>query len=238
MPAADCFREMKGYTAQQIREAEVPLLAAGVPLMDRAADALAALVAEVCPGQPVLMLVGSGNNGGDALYAGAKLSAMGVGVLIVPVAAHLHADGLRDALASGASICVEPGAGVDQVAEALTQALKSCAVVVDAIVGTGAKGRLREPAHSALALVKTAAQQSDLTLIAVDIPSGINPDTGEVWDHAVPSFDYTMTFGAPKAGLLLDVGKDIAGDVRIADIGLGAQISKLCPVVDTDPHSV
>ena len=100
--------EVRGYSAAQIRAAERPLLDAGVPLMQRAAAGLAAEVRRLIaerdrPSSPrVLLLVGSGDNGGDTLYAGAELARNGIAVVFVPTGSHLHEAGAETARAAGA----------------------------------------------------------------------------------------------------------------------------------------
>ena len=119
-----------GYTAQQVRDAEAPHLATGEPLMDRAAAGLADAVRDVLGGRRrVLLLVGSGNNGGDALFAGAALAGEGCRVSVVEVGSRTHQAGLTAALAAGVSIL----AAADAVGAA-----RNADVVVDGILGTGA----------------------------------------------------------------------------------------------------
>ncbi|HWT32546.1 MAG TPA: NAD(P)H-hydrate epimerase, partial [Microbacterium sp.] len=91
------------YTAAQVRAAEEPLLAAGVPLMRRAAAALAEIVADMAPTR-MLVLAGAGDNGGDALFAGATLAARGVQVGILRTADRVHEEALTAALAAGAQL--------------------------------------------------------------------------------------------------------------------------------------
>ncbi|MGL3199730.1 MULTISPECIES: NAD(P)H-hydrate epimerase, partial [Curtobacterium] len=113
---------MDGYGADQIRAAERPHLDAGEPLMQRAADGLARVVADllddpaVRPGEgpgTVLLLVGSGDNGGDALYAGARLASAGRHVAVLRVGSRVHGAGLAAALDAGALLLdgpTDPGA--------------------------------------------------------------------------------------------------------------------------------
>ncbi|QAY61337.1 NAD(P)H-hydrate epimerase [Microbacterium protaetiae] len=217
-----------GYTAQQIRSAEAPLLAAGVPLMARAATGLADVVREVLQGRDaapgrVLLLVGSGNNGGDALFAGAALAADGCQVSIIDVGSRIHEEGLAAARQAGAVIVPDAAA-----------AAASADVIVDGILGTGAadspalRGRGREVVTAVLpALTGDRAP----AVVAVDIPSGVNPDDGTVPDATVLPADLTVTFGAHKAGLLRGPAVAYAGEVRLVDIGLGEQLANTTPVL-------
>jgi len=218
-----------GYTAAQIRAAEAPLLAAGVPLMQRASAALAREVRALLGHDDarVLLLVGSGNNGADALYAGAILAEGGADVTIVRTGDRVHAAALESALAAGAH---DPGAGGPTPAEVAGLAA-SVDLVVDGILGTGTganpalRGRGRELVAAVLAAGATAP------VVAVDIPSGIGPDDGSVPDPCVLRATLTVTFGGYKAGLLLDPARGYAGEVRLIDIGLGEELAEVEPVL-------
>jgi len=218
-----------GYTAAQIRAAEAPLLAAGVPLMQRASAALAGEVRALLGRDDarVLLLVGSGNNGADALYAGAILAEGGADVTIVRTGDRVHAAALESALAAGAH---DPGAGGPTPAEVAGLAA-SVDLVVDGILGTGTganpalRGRGRELVAAVLAAGATAP------VVAVDIPSGIGPDDGSVPDPCVLRATLTVTFGGYKAGLLLDPARGYAGEVRLIDIGLGEELAEVEPVL-------
>jgi len=218
-----------GYTAAQIRAAEAPLLAAGVPLMQRASAALAREVRALLGRDDarILLLVGSGNNGADALYAGAILAEGGADVTIVRTGDRVHAAALESALAAGAH---DPGAGGPTPAEVAGLAA-SVDLVVDGILGTGTganpalRGRGRELVAAVLAAGATAP------VVAVDIPSGIGPDDGSVPDPCVLRATLTVTFGGYKAGLLLDPARGYAGEVRLIDIGLGEELAEVEPVL-------
>jgi hydroxyethylthiazole kinase-like uncharacterized protein yjeF len=173
--------------------------------MQRAAAGLASHLRALEP-QSVLLLVGTGDNGGDALYAGAALAADGTDVAIVASGERMHESGLREALARGAH--VEPRTRLAELAV-------TSDVIVDGLVGTGSAGGLR---GGALELVE-ALPPHEATVVAVDIPSGINPDDGSVPGHVLVA-DLTVTFGAYKAGLLLEPARSYAGRVVLIDIGL------------------
>ncbi|WP_428954254.1 NAD(P)H-hydrate dehydratase [Streptomyces sp. cg35] len=202
------------YDVETIRAAERALMAR-LPdgaLMQRAAAGLAAACADLLGkvyGARVALLAGSGDNGGDALYAGARLARRGAGVtalLLSPERA--HAGGLAALRAAGGSVLDgESGAAVDAVSRA--------DLVMDGIVGIGGKGGLRPRA----ARLAAAATESGGTVVAVDLPSGVDADTGEVRGEAVRA-DVTVTFGAYKPGLLVDPAHAYAGALRLVDIGL------------------
>ncbi|GHC68670.1 bifunctional NAD(P)H-hydrate repair enzyme [Streptomyces violaceochromogenes] len=197
---------------ETVRNAERELMAR-LPegaLMQRAAAGLAAACADLLGrvyGSRVVALVGSGDNGGDALYAGARLARRGAGVTAVLLAPErTHAAGLAALRRAGGRVA---GAGDG---EALVEGAD---LVVDGIVGIGGKGGLRPEAVPLAA----AAQRSRGAVVAVDLPSGVDADTGEVHGVAVQA-DLTVTFGTHKPGLLIDPAREYAGSVRLVDIGL------------------
>jgi len=189
------------------------LLDAGVPLMRHAAAALAAELRDLSP-RRMLVLVGAGDNGADALYAAAELAAAGVQVDLVPTASRHHTDGAAAALAAGAR-------WVDAADAA--QLAAAADIVLDGILGTGT-GRspaLRGAARDVVAAVLPVLDAPERPrVVAVDIPSGIGPDDGAVPDPTVLPADLTVTFGAEKAGLLIEPGSRYAGRVVLVDLGL------------------
>lgn len=211
-----------GYTAAQVRAAESPLLAAGEPLMRRAAAALAAELRALAPSR-VLVLVGSGDNGGDGLFAAAELAAEGVTVDLVATASRYHVEGAEAAIGSGARWM--------DAADAARLAADAD-VVVDAILGTGTSSSpaLRGSARDVVAAIAPVLGRSRRpVVVAVDIPSGISPDDGAVPDETVLRADLTVTFGAVKAGLLREPGSRYAGRIALVDLGLGPYLGE--PVI-------
>ena len=192
------------YDAATVRAAEEPLLAelpAGA-LMARASAGLARVCAGLLDGvygARVLLLVGAGDNGGDALHAGALLARRGARVEALPLADRVHDAGLAALQRAGGRV-------VDQVG--------SPDLVVDGLVGLGGRGGLRAPAADVVRQLP-----ADALVVAVDLPSGVDPSTGEVTGEAVRA-DVTVTFGALKTGLLIDPGAEHAGVVELVDIGL------------------
>ncbi|MFE5141614.1 NAD(P)H-hydrate dehydratase [Streptomyces fagopyri] len=205
------------YSVETVRTAERELMAR-LPegaLMQRAAAGLAAACADVLGrvyGGRVVLLVGSGDNGGDALYAGARLARRGAGVTALLLAPErTHAGGLA-ALRGAGGNTVTGGDGFLGTAQEL---IGRADLVVDGIVGIGGKGGLRPDA----ATLAGFAAQSRAVVVAVDLPSGVEADTGEVLGPAVRA-DLTVTFGTHKPGLLIDPAREYAGSVRLVDIGL------------------
>ncbi|WAL97349.1 NAD(P)H-hydrate dehydratase [Streptomyces sp. Je 1-369] len=200
------------YSVESVRAGERVVMARGPEgvLMQRAAAGLAAACAQLLGkvyGARVTLLVGSGDNGGDALYAGARLARRGAGVSAVLLAPdRTHSGGLAALRAAGGVVV---GADEERAEDVVARAR----LVVDGIVGIGGRGGLREDAARLVAAVRDAA------VVAVDLPSGVDADTGEVHGDAVRA-DVTVTFGAYKPGLLIDPGREYAGAVRLVDIGL------------------
>ncbi len=188
------------HTVAQVRAAEEPLLAAGVPLMARASTGLAVAVARRLPfvyGARVALLVGAGNNGADTLWAGAWLARRGAAVVAV-----LVGDPVPDAFAA----FLRAGGRVGT-----PEALEAAEVVLDGLVGIGGRGPLRPAAAVVVAGLGAAY------VVAVDVPSGVDADTGEVSPGAVRA-DLTVTFGTLKPGLLL--ARSHVGELELVDVGL------------------
>ncbi|WP_316776901.1 NAD(P)H-hydrate dehydratase [Streptomyces sasae] len=203
------------YSVETVRAAERELMAR-LPegaLMQRAAAGLAAACADLLGrvyGSRVVLLIGSGDNGGDALYAGARLARRGAGVAAVLLAPErTHGGGLAALRRAGGSVVA---ADSPLAAEEL---ILRADLVVDGIVGIGGKGGLRPEAAALVELV----ERSRAAVVAVDLPSGVEADSGEVRGAAVRA-DLTVTFGTHKPGLLIDPAREYAGSVRLVDIGL------------------
>jgi ADP-dependent NAD(P)H-hydrate dehydratase / NAD(P)H-hydrate epimerase len=205
-----------GHTVAVVRAAEGALMARlpELALMRRAASGLAAVCAELLGrvyGARVAVLVGSGSNGGDALFAGALLARRGAGVTAVLLAPErTHTEGLAALRAAGGRT-VAPEEGERTVARA--------DLVVDGITGIGGKGGLRPQAVP----LAEAARAARAAVVAVDLPSGVDADTGEVAGAAVHA-DVTVTFGTYKPGLLIDPAAAHAGALRLIDIGLAGDL--------------
>jgi len=193
------------FTAAQVRAAEQRVLAGTRPdaLMLRAATGLATISLGLlgrAHGVRVVLLVG-----GDALFAGAQLAGRGAAVravLLDPDRA--HAAGLAALRRAGGRVADPADDGLDRAD-----------LVLDGIVGIGGTGALRP---AAVELVHRATAGPGL-LVAVDLPSGVVADTGEVPGEAFPA-QHTVTFGAVKTGLVVGAGRAHAGTVHLVDLGL------------------
>lgn len=218
------------YQVDAVRAAEQALMRT-VPdgaLMARAAAGLASVCASLLarhPGQVygsrAVVLAGRGDNGGDALYAGALLARRGVAVTAIAAAPRIHPGGAAALRAAGGRVTAAPADAnaADADATDAANAIDRADLIVDGLLGIGGRGGLREP-FAALAARAEHARQAGATVVAVDLPSGIEADTGAVDGPAVRA-DVTVTFGAIKPGLLIDPGAGHAGTVELVDIGLG-----------------
>lgn len=204
------------YLAATIRAAEEPLLAElpGV-LMQRAAAGLAAAVLRELRrvrggvyGTRVLLAVGAGNNGGDALYAGVRLLRRGVRVDAWRTSTRVHDEAWTAFRAAG-------GGHVDAVRA--VAALAEADLVVDGVLGIGGRAGLREP----VALFARACADTGVPVVAVDLPSGLDPDrppapTGSIAFRA----RRTVTFGGFKFCHVLQPAASACGEIELVDIGL------------------
>ncbi|MFF5258846.1 NAD(P)H-hydrate dehydratase [Actinomadura viridis] len=203
----------------KVRAAERALMAR-LPegaLMQRAAAGLAAVCARLLPavyGADVVLLVGGGDNGGDALYAGARLARRGARVTAVPASPRIHRAGLAALRAAGGRVLGQ--APPEREAAA---AVAGADLIIDGLTGIGGTGALREP-HATLARL---ASEAPGTVVACDVPSGVDAGSGRVDGPAVRA-DVTVTFGTHKPGLLIDPGAAYCGVVELVDIGLGPDL--------------
>ncbi|MEV7131437.1 NAD(P)H-hydrate epimerase [Arthrobacter sp. NPDC093128] len=216
---------ISAYTGTQIREAEQRFVQAslgagtGAVLMQRAAYGLAnAVVRELAVrgirryGASVAVLAGKGNNGGDGLFAAAFLAGRGMRTTAVLTAGEAHPEGLAAFERAGGRVLTLTDHNAGELAAATARA----DVVIDAVLGTDARGGLRGAAASLIGKLRTANHGF---VVACDIPSGVDADTGEAHDPVLPA-DVTVTFGAAKVGLLSDPGADYSGRVLVIPIGI------------------
>lgn len=196
------------HSVESVRRAETALMAT-LPdgaLMQRAAVGLATVCVDVLGrvyGSRVVALVGSGDNGGDALYAAARLASRGAAVdLVVLQPATVHADGLATAVRAGARRTDHPDWDATDL-------------LIDGVVGIGGRPGLREPARSYV----EAARAAGVYVVAVDVPSGVDVDGARVPEAHVVA-DLTVTFGTYKPALLAPPAAHSAGWVHRIDIGL------------------
>ncbi|MBV9077098.1 MAG: NAD(P)H-hydrate epimerase, partial [Methylobacteriaceae bacterium] len=210
-------RSVSGHlvlTAEQMREADRRTVASGTPgieLMERAGAAVADRAARMAtPGREVLLICGPGNNGGDGFVAARILSERGH---LVRVAALTPTSALQGDAAAAAARWTEPVEAASDVE------LGPADLLVDALFGTGLG---RDLEGEAAALVRRV-NASGRPVLAVDLPSGLDADTGAVRGAAIRA-DATVTFAARKPAHLLLPGRSLCGAVEVADIGIDPDI--------------
>jgi hydroxyethylthiazole kinase-like uncharacterized protein yjeF len=209
---------LAGYDGDELRAAEAAAREGRGDdvLMLRAAAGLAVVCAGVLrerrggvSGRRVVLLVGSGNNGGDALLAGARLRERGVAVTAVLTAEAAYEPGVTRLRAAGGRILA-----IGEEREARS-AVAGADLVLDGVTGLRGSPGL-QPGVAAL----VGAVRSSAVLVAVDLPSGVDPATGETPAEHVRA-DLTVTFGAWKPAVMVPPAAYAAGDVVLVDVGLG-----------------
>ena len=221
---------MKILTANQMRQVEQECGKIGLPtdvLMENAGRAVAEAVKKIVGDiarQNILVLVGPGNNGGDGLVAGRWLHDWGARV-------NLSLLGPRPAEDRNFALVQERGiswldASQDNNFSRLDDWLSSATAILDAIFGTGKSRPLGGVFASVLNKVsEVKAHRPELRIIALDLPSGLDADSGSV-DPACLLADDTVTLGFPKPGLFNFPGAERAGRITVVDIGIPAHLAK------------
>lgn len=182
----------------------------GIDLMEHAGVAVAEAVMRRWPEHPVAVLCGPGNNGGDGFVAARRLREAGRAVRLAAMAPVTSLKGDARLAADRWEGAVEP---LDP------SVLGGAPVVVDALFGAG----LARPLEGAAREIVELVNQRQLPCLAVDVPSGVHGDTGEILG-AAPSCAATVTFFRPKPGHLLLPGRLACGEVEVADIGISAAV--------------
>jgi NAD(P)H-hydrate epimerase len=205
--------------------------AVGVPssrLMEHAGTAVAAAVRALAVDQgrwgagPILVLAGPGNNGGDGFVAARRLARAGAEVVVVLVASAARPS-TPDAGRNWDRLEAEPRvtrihAPVARDLALLANRIERASVVVDALLGTGVSGLLRDPIRAAVEVIRRA-REAAVPVVAIDTPTAIDLSSGEASDPVVRA-DLTVTFHRPKTGLLARRGAALAGRVLVAPIGI------------------
>ncbi len=215
---------MKILSVDQMRQVEEASVAAGVPastLMEKAGLEAARFCSSLLSptaGSWVLALVGPGNNGGDALVAARQLQRWGARVTAYPVSGRPADDpNLAEAVRRGVTLV---SAADDPNGAILQSELESCSLVLDGVLGTGRARPLEGVILQVmLSLGRARGSRRALTVVALDVPTGIDADSGEV-DPACPGADHTIAFGYPKMGHYRLPGADMRGELHIVDIGV------------------
>ena len=170
----------------------------------------------------VLILAGPGNNGGDGFVAARYLASVGVRSVVVLVSSE-DRPGTADAAANwdrleGIDAVDRIHAATGREVAVLVNGIERAALVVDALLGSGVRGRLRDPIRAAVDLARRARRMG-VPVLAIDTPTGVDPTSGLPSDPVVRA-DATVTFHRPKEGLLTRSGRLLAGQVLVAPIGI------------------
>jgi NAD(P)H-hydrate epimerase len=218
-------------SAETMTGADARAQALGYPelrLMEHAGTAVAAAVKALATDLgrwktgPVVILCGPGNNGGDGFVVARRLALAGSAVIVAIVASDARPKGTTaarnwDRIARDAGI-TKVHLPVARDVAMFAHGVEKAAVVVDALLGTGVRGALREPIRSAVEVIGQA-RAAGVPIVAVDTPTAVDLSSGEPSDPAVLA-DLTVTFHRPKTGLLTRRGAAHAGKILVAPIGI------------------
>ncbi len=258
---------MQVVTAEQMRSLEAAAAATGLgydEMMERAGEAVAEALDDLNLAEEtaILVLVGPGNNGGDGLVAARSLHERGAHVTCYIWKRDTEGDDNYQRVSELGIEIIRQSEDADLAR--FREVLASSQVVIDALLGTGASGpprgdlagllsalqeglALMQPGRPPLQRLDWPIPQQRIRpyIVAVDLPSGMNADTGEA-DPLTPQADLTVTFAFPKQGLFRFPGAGLAGDVIVADIGIAeplaaditlevAEHTMVCPLLPERP---
>jgi hydroxyethylthiazole kinase-like uncharacterized protein yjeF len=202
--------EMRKIDKESIERFGIP----GVVLMERAGLAVVSKIKELYSQKRVIVLSGSGNNGGDGLVVARELHNEGwdVKVFLTSMPEYLKADALLQY-----KTAINIGVDIKPIKELIvnnSSIITHHSIIVDALLGTGLSKNITGKLSEVISLIN----KSNKPVISIDIPSGISSDSGQVMGEAVKA-QYTVTFGLPKRGHLLYPGAEHTGELFIEDIG-------------------
>jgi len=225
------------FTSEQIRKADEyaikKLQIPGVVLMENAAlnifHSILNTFTELDKIGPIGILVGKGNNGGDALAVARHFINNGFRVKVLSFATEreFKGDALINFKITLNLINISKGSSfgfyksIKDVAK-----LSGCSLIIDGLLGTGAKGNLREPFN----LVIEKVNQFNSLKVAIDVPTGLNADTG--YSENAFNADLTVTLAELKRGLYIQNGSSFSGEVVKGSIGIGEEYFNQLPVED------
>lgn len=210
-------------TPGQMRKADQLAIKAGIPdlvLMEVAGRETAERVRHLLP-EPghVVIFAGKGNNGGDGLVAARYLDMWGYDVNLVLLR---PGDEYRGSSAANFKACKARSINISifsDVKTRLNKELERADLVIDAMLGTGLTGEVRGEFARAIEMIN----DQSCPVVSVDIPSGVEGETGRVLGMAVKA-DLTVTMACPKVGLLVYPGKKYVGNLHVVDIGIPGEI--------------
>jgi ADP-dependent NAD(P)H-hydrate dehydratase / NAD(P)H-hydrate epimerase len=221
---------MKLYTADEMSRADKGAQALGIPggfLMERAGAGMARVALETYAPSRVLVVAGGGNNGGDGFVVARELHRAGVEVSVLATKDRYEGD-------PGTNFEVLRNLGVTFVrSDELEAELGRADLVIDALLGTGFSGEVREKE----ARIIEEMNGSGAPILAVDVPSGVDGATGEVHGRAVRA-DVTVCAHAAKVGCVISPGREHAGEVVAVDIGIPPEADVESSLLWTDAKSL
>ena len=233
---------MKVVTAAEMRQIDQDTIEGigipGIVLMETAGSAIVRAIEQHYPTcQRIGIFAGKGNNGGDGIVIARQLAHIGRDVRLFLVSpsdsftgeAQTNLQIAERLTASFGDLRAAPKGGL-QIEEILTEAefygtgtvpttLATCELLVDAILGTGLRGTVRDP----IAAIINAINSLPIPILSVDFPSGLDADTGHPLGTCVRA-ERTVTIGLPKRGLLMHPGAELAGKLEVVDIGFPEQV--------------
>ena len=220
---------MKVVTAAEMRQIDQDTIEGigipGIVLMETAGSAIVGAIKQHYPtAQRIGILVGKGNNGGDGLVIARQLAHTGHDVhtfLVSP------ADSFTGEAEINLQIVKRLGLQIEEILTdtgfygtgTVSTTLANCELLIDAIFGTGLRGAIRDP----IARLIDAINSISTPILSVDLPSGLDADTGNPLGICVQA-DRTVTIGLPKRGLLVHPGAELAGELEVVDIGFPEQV--------------
>jgi hydroxyethylthiazole kinase-like uncharacterized protein yjeF len=217
--------------AEAMTGADLRAQSLGVPgerLMEHAGAAVAAAVHAIAGATgragkgPVLVLCGPGNNGGDGFVSARRLAEAGTEVVVALVSSLARPSTLDAARnwdrLNGLPRVTRVQTPVARDTAILAANVDRASIVVDALLGTGISGALREPIRGAVELI-AKSRALGIPIVAVDVPTAVDMSSGDPSDPVVQA-DLTVTFHRPKTGLLTRRGAALAGRVLVAPIGI------------------
>jgi hydroxyethylthiazole kinase-like uncharacterized protein yjeF len=232
-PIPDTYEGYRVVTPEQMREIDRRAIdEKGIPsldLMESAGKVVAEEAALMLEDQGlkdfkdamVTVCCGRGNNGGDGLVAARYLKSKGAEVMVF-IATPKRDGGYTPEVQENLKRAAAAGVSVHQTSEELVELdvrLRSSALLIDALLGTGASGRALGP----MAKMIQRMNRADKKVLSVDIPSGLDGTTGH---HSGPVIeaDVTCTLGLPKSGLLAGPAKRYVGRIKVCDIGFPKEL--------------
>lgn len=212
---------MKLFESGAMRALEEKAVQAGATyaaLMESAGEAAARLLREKAVGAHVVILCGKGNNGGDGFVAARHLTAWGAKVCVVLIQGEPQTDLAGQAFRQ-MDLQKIPVLDWNKEPEVVKAQIYGADFVVDAMYGIGFRGSLPETLFPLL----DAAETSGAFILALDLPSGVSCDTGEVPGRCVRAAE-TVSFTAPKPAHLIQPGRSFCGKVTVVPVGISQQL--------------